>query len=99
MSDFDDEVRHYKALLRAEERYEKEVRRAREDGRTAYCAGEPVESCRLKKGHKRNAWLRGWHEAQRQTDEWQAVKAMPDSQKTTIRARLADIKAGLEAAT
>jgi predicted transcriptional regulator len=42
--------------------------------------------------------LRGWNEAKRQTDEWHAVRAMPDSEKDTIRARLAEIKAGLAGA-
>jgi ribosome modulation factor len=92
-ADFAAEVRIYKAIVKAEERYESEVERAYQDGRTAYCAGLPVEACRAKKGHKRNAWLRGWTEAKRQTDEWHAVRSMPESQKATIRSKLADIKA------
>jgi ribosome modulation factor len=98
-ADFAAEVRRHKAERKADERYEREVQRAQDDGRTAYCAGLPLEACRLKKGHKRNAWLRGWTEAKRQTDEWEAVRRLPESEKVTIRARLAEIKAGLIGAT
>lgn len=90
--DFEAEVRSHKAALKAEARYERDVRRAHEEGRTAFCVGQEKEACNLRAGHKRNAWLRGWAEAQRQNEDYRACQAIPEPQKAVIRAKLAEVK-------
>jgi ribosome modulation factor len=99
VSALDQELLSAKTALRAKAKHDRETQRAHEDGRMAYCAGIPRTGCTARKAHKRNAWLRGWYEAQHQTEEYQAIKAMPTEQKAAIRDKLAEIKAKLNGAT
>jgi ribosome modulation factor len=99
VSALDKDLLAAKTRLRAKAKHDRETQRAHEDGRMAYCAGIPRTGCTARKASKRNAWLMDWDEAQRQTEEYQALKAMPAEQKAAIRARLGAIKAELDGAT
>lgn len=95
-AEFRAEVRRAAAERRKEERHRREEERAYQDGRTAYAAGEPRTSCTARKAHKINAFLRGWDEAKRQTEEYRARKAMTAEERERLRARWAAVRALLE---
>jgi ribosome modulation factor len=71
---------------------ERAVQRAFEDGQTAQLVGETLESCRLKIPARRNAWERGWLDAERKRAEHESIKAMSEAEKAEARQKLSAIK-------
>gem|GEM_PF-1285328 len=55
------QVKHYAKEERA-------VQRAFEDGQTAQLSGKPLPRCQLKLPARRNAWERGWLDAERKRE-------------------------------
>ena len=86
------EIKAARAAVIARERIEETQHRAFEDGQSAFLVGTPLASCRLRSPAKRNAWERGWRDAERIQLEQDALKNLSKSQKEAILSALGKIK-------
>jgi ribosome modulation factor len=80
------EIQAMAARLRAEAREEKAIQRAFEDGQGAHLAGEPVTACPLRLPARRNAWERGWQDAE-------ARRSLSPEDRARGRAGVAELRA------
>jgi len=58
------EIKRAISQVKHDAKEERAVQRAFEDGQTAQLVGETLASCRLKILARRNAWERGWLDAE-----------------------------------
>ena len=79
------EIRQALGRQKSEQREERAIQRAFEDGQTAQLSGEPLTRCRLKLPARRNAWERGWHEAHRVMEEERARRSLKPEDSMRIR--------------
>ena len=86
------EIKAARAAVLARERIEETHHRAFEDGQSAFLVGIPLDSCRFRSPAKRNAWERGWRDAERIQLEQKALKTLSNSQKEEILSALQKIK-------
>jgi ribosome modulation factor len=86
------ELRATVARLKAEAREEKALQRAFEDGQGACLAGEPVTACPLRLPARRNAWERGWRDAERQRAEGEVRRSLSPEERARGQAELAELR-------
>lgn len=68
------------------------VQRAFEDGQSAQLVGESLASCRLRIPARRNAWERGWLDADRKRAEYDLIRNMSEDEKAVKRQKLSALK-------
>jgi ribosome modulation factor len=68
------------------------LRRAFEDGQTACLAGEPVMACPLRLPARRNAWERGWIDAEHQRTEAEARRSLSPKDRARGQAELPELR-------
>ena len=86
------ELKAAQAAVRNRQRMNKSIEQAFQDGQSAFLAGIPHSGCRLRTVSKRNAWERGWLEAERMAIEQEAVKNLSTSDKEQILSALSKVK-------
>jgi ribosome modulation factor len=86
------ELKAAKAAIRSRERMDRSTQQAFQHGQSAFLAEIPLDSCRLKTPSKRNAWERGWRDAERIRLEQEALKSTSASEKDQILSALGKLK-------
>ena len=89
------EIRSAIARLRAGERMSAALRAAFDAGYQARLSDVPVSACRLRRPDRRNAWLRGWLEAERVLSEAEAVRSLSPGERAKGLEALAVLRAKL----
>lgn len=86
------ELKAAQAAVRNRQSLNDSIEQAFQDGQSAFLAGFPQSACRLRTASKRNAWERGWLDAERMGIEQEAVKNLSTSDKAEILSALGKVK-------
>lgn len=71
---------------------DKRLQTAFEMGRAAYLSKEPVTACRLRAPARKNAWIRGWREAEQYFLEIRTRAGMDPEERRKTAERLSEVR-------
>ena len=90
-----DEIRSVVARQRAEARETKAELRAFQDGQAARLGGDGIDACRVRVPGRKNAWLRGWQDADRQQAERASRLNLSESERCVGREKINEVRSSV----